>query len=363
MENGLVNLINHMPEDRYRHGIVCVEYSTDFARRITRTSVPVFEMHRSTVGVWGLRRALYRLFKEQRPALVHSRNMSGLDALAPARLAGCQTVHGEHGWDVDNLHGEAFKPALLRRLHKPLIDHYITVSGDLERFLRDRIGVPGNRISHICNGVNTDQFRPATGSQRDFLPPHFQGQDTLLIGTVGRLQAVKDQTTLLNAFSQLVQEDPENAARLRLVIAGDGPLRAALAQQARDLGIADACHFTGSIDNVAETLQALDLFVLPSLNEGISNTVLEAMATGLPLLVSNVGGNPELVREGDNGSLFEAGDVAGLSELLRRYSSNPELRGRVGQAARQAAVNEFSLHTMVNRYQQVYDQLLSPDSA
>ena len=111
MENGLVNLVNHLPATAFRHLIVCVEdFSPAFRARIQRPDVEVMALHRSQIGVWALRRALYALCRKRRPALVHSRNLSGLDAVLPARLAGVPCVHSEHGWDIDNLQGRAFKP-------------------------------------------------------------------------------------------------------------------------------------------------------------------------------------------------------------------------------------------------------------
>ncbi|MEG1052070.1 MAG: glycosyltransferase, partial [Janthinobacterium sp.] len=114
LENGVVNLINHMPESAFRHGIVCIEDYSDFRDRIVRRDVPVIALKRSRIGVWAMRRELYKLCRTLRPAILHTRNQSALDALLPARLAGVRhAVHGEHGWDVDNLRGDRWKPALL----------------------------------------------------------------------------------------------------------------------------------------------------------------------------------------------------------------------------------------------------------
>jgi sugar transferase (PEP-CTERM/EpsH1 system associated) len=358
MENGLVNLINNMPSASYRHAIACVEDYSDFRERITRADVEVFALHRSRIGLWRLRRELFRLCRELRPAIVHSRNQSGLDALLPARLAGVKhCVHGEHGWEATNLYGDAWKPIVLRKLHSPLVSRYVTVSKDLERFLVRRVGVAAARITHICNGVDTGRFAPAVERQRAWLPAEFRAQALILIGTVGRLQPVKDQATLLRAFSQLVGEQPHLRERLRLLIVGGGPLETDLRSLADSLGIAALTFFTGARDNVADALQALDVFVLPSLNEGISNTLLEAMAAGIPLIASAAGGNVELIEEGLYGRFFATGDVAALSRLLSEYASDGALRQAHGRAARQAAVERFSLTSMVSRYQAVYDQV------
>ena len=139
LENGLVNLINAMPRTAFRHAIACIEDYSSFRDRLADPSVEVVALHRSRIGVWRMRRELFRLFRRLKPAIVHTRNLSGLDAQLPARAAGVRRiVHGEHGWDVDDIHGTGRRPALLRRLHAPLVDRYITVSKDLERYLVQR---------------------------------------------------------------------------------------------------------------------------------------------------------------------------------------------------------------------------------
>lgn len=360
MENGLVNLINHMPASRYRHAIACIEDYSDFRNRITRADVDVIALHRSRVGHWRMRREIFRLCRRLKPAILHTRNMSGLDALLPARLAGvAHCVHGEHGWDVDNLDGTKFKPALLRRLHAPLIERYITVSRHLRDYLVTRVGIKPARIAHICNGVDTERFFPGAHKERAWLPAELRDERLVLIGTVGRIQRVKDQTTLLQAFAQLVAAQPDLKPVVRLVVAGDGPLLDELKVEAQSLNIAELTWFTGALHNVPELLRALDVFVLPSLNEGISNTILEALASGLPVIASAAGGNVELVQDGTCGRLFTPRDVAALSQLLRIYANDAPLRNAHGIAARQHAVANFSLANMLARYQQTYDDVLT----
>jgi len=357
LENGLVNLINRLPEARFRHAVACIEDFSDFRLRLTRADTPVLALHRSRIGVWRLRRRLFSLCRQLQPRIVHSRNQSGLDALLPARLAGVpHCIHGEHGWDVDDLGGRRIKPALLRRVHSPLVDRYITVSADLRNYLVQRLRIPAGRVTQIINGVDVARYVPPSASARQLLPTGFAGPGNLLIGTVGRVQAVKDQETLLRAFACLVSNAGQAGSQARLVIVGDGPLRASLTRLADTLGVASLTWFPGSVSNVPELLQTFDLFVLPSLAEGISNTLLEAMATGLPLLVTATGGNVELVTDGVNGHLFQPGDVAGLGGLLSQYLADPSLLRMHGKAAREMAVGRFSLATMLNNYQTVYEE-------
>jgi len=359
MENGLVNLINRMPAHRYAHAIACIEDHSSFRDRIARPGVEVHALHRSRRGIWGVRRALYGLCRSLRPAIVHSRGLSGLDALVPAWVAGVpHRVHGEHGWDVGDLHGTSRRTTLLRKLHAPFIDRYITVSKDLDRHLRERVGVSGARITQIYNGVDTQRFTPAGDDRSGLLPQGFAPHGTVVFGTVGRLQPVKDQATLIRAYAALAQRHPHARERARLVVVGDGPLQPELRELAATLGVQEGVHFTGALDDVLSALRALDVFVLPSLNEGISNTILEAMGCALPVLATAVGGNVELVDDGTMGHLFAPGDVAALADHMASYVTDDRLRRTHGARARARAEAQFGLERMVDGYVAVYDALM-----
>lgn len=364
MENGLINLVDGLPESEFRHAIACIEDFSDFRQRLRRTDVEVIALDRSRVGIWQVRRRLFALCRRLRPAIAHTRNLSGLDALLPARLAGVPIrVHGEHGWDVDNLRGDRWKPALLRRLHSPLVTRYITVSRHLQRYLVQRVGIAESRITHICNGVDTVRFAPAAERPLVLLPPHLRGEPLFVVGTVGRAQAVKDQATLLRAVARAVAGEPGLRAAMRVAIVGGGPLLEELRTMASALGIADIAWLPGAMEGVPEILQLFDVFAMTSLAEGISNTVLEAMATGLPVLATRVGGNTEIVEDGAWGRHFEPQDVDALAGLLIQYARDPALRRAHAAAARQAALTRYALPVMVERYRQTYASLLAGERA
>ena len=361
MENTLVNLINHTLPAQFRHAVVCVEDFSDFRQRITQRGVEVVALQRSQVGANAVRKAIFDLCRRWRPSIVHSRNLSGLDALLPAWLAGVPVrVHSEHGWDVDNLDGKRFKPALLRRLHRPLVSRYVTVSQDLARFLCQHVGISERNITQIYNGVDTDRFHPLGTDELSPLPPVLATPGAFWVGTVGRIQAVKDQVCLVRAVAALVGQRPALRQVLRLALVGDGPVLPALREQVVQLGLQDIAWLPGSSEQVAQIMRGLDVFVLPSLNEGISNTILEAMASGLPVLASRVGGNPELVADGVTGGLFAPGDVQALSNLLARYLDDRSVWQRHALAARAAASDRFSLQAMMRSYLALYGSLLPP---
>jgi len=172
------------------------------------------------------------------------------------------------------------------------------------------------------------------------------------------MQAVKDQLTLAAAFVQAVKADREVAQRMRLVIAGDGPTRPAVEEMLVQGGVRHLAWLAGERADVPEILRTMDLFVLPSLSEGISNTILEAMATGLPVIATRVGGNAELVEDGLTGELMRPREITALSELLVSYFRDPQRARRHGRAGRIRAERQFSLDRMAAEYDRLYLRLL-----
>ena len=357
MENGLVNLINRTPDAGYRHAIACVEDYSDFRKRLTRTDVEVVPLHRSRIGVWRLRKALFDLCRRLQPAIVHTRGLSGLDALLPARLAGVRScVHGEHGWDVQDLDGKRLKPLILRRLHAPLVSRYVAVSRHLEDYLVSRVGIARSRITRICNGVDTARFTPDGPRAADLPWSVEESSKPFVFGTVGRVNRVKNQGALLEAFARLVAQHSDTRERLRLMIVGNGALLEELRARVAQLGLTDLVWLPGARDDIPCLMRAIDVFVLPSLNEGISNTVLEAMATGLPVIAARVGGNPELV-EGGTGLLYDPGEPRGLLNAMLSYHDNPGAARSDGAAGRTRVNGHYSLDSMVSGYLRLYRDL------
>jgi sugar transferase (PEP-CTERM/EpsH1 system associated) len=364
LENGLVNIINRCPPGRYRHAIICLTQADAFAGRIKVPEVEIIELHKrpghDPALYWRLWRALRRL----RPALVHSRNLAALETqLLGLLMPGVKRVHGEHGRDVHDLDGSNPKYRWMRRLLQPLIHRFIAVSRDLENWLVKQVGIPSRKVTHIYNGVDHARFVSGAGSgsgtaasllPEAFLPP----SGALVLGTVGRLAAVKDQALIIRALSVMLDAQPALRERLRCIMVGDGPMRGALEVAIAEAGLGDVVWLTGDRDDVPALIGCMDLFLLPSLGEGISNTILEAMASGLPVIATDVGGNPELVEQGITGMLFPVGDANALADAILRLDAQPELRARMGKAARARARADFDWGKAVDAYVQVYDDLL-----
>ena len=360
LENGIVNLINHMPEGQYRHGILAMTEVTDFRHRILREDVLFHALHKPPgQGVWQYP-ALMRLFADWAPAVVHTRNLGTLEYQVPAWAAGVPVrIHGEHGRDVGDLDGRRRRYHWLRRAYRPFVQHYLALSRDLASYLDQDIGVPLSKITQVYNGVDAQKFMPAVGGRAALAGSPFGGSDCWLVGTVGRMAEVKNQTLLARAFLLALEWAPALRSRLRLVMVGDGPLRAQ-AQAILDEGGAGALAWLpGERGDVPDVMRGLDCFVLPSLAEGISNTILEAMASGLPVVATAVGGNADLVVDGRNGEIVPASDVQALAASLVRLASNPAQALAMGREGRAIAERRFSMQAMVATYQGLYDRLLT----
>ena len=360
LENGVVNLINRLPADRYRHAVIAMTQVTEFRSRIARDDVRFLALEKAPGHGFREWPRLRKLLEDLRPAIVHTRNIGALEASFPAMIAGVPArLHGEHGWDSADPDGSNWKYRLTRRAYRLSVQHWIALSSQIEIYLRDAIGVPAARLTRICNGVDTDRFRPVLGAREAIANSPFNDPSLWLVGTVGRLQAVKDQVNLVRAVASAVGRSTEARARMRLLIAGDGPQRAEVEAVIEETGMGDHAWLAGMRGDVPCILRGLDVFALPSMAEGISNTILESMACGLPIVATRVGGNPDLIDSGSTGLLVSPADPAELGDALLRLFSDRDTASRLGRAARIECERRFSLDRMVADYAALYDQLLA----
>lgn len=358
MENGIVNLINHMPPERYRHAIVCMAGYSEFHRRLNQP-VELVTLNKRTGNDPGMYGRLFRELRRLKPDIVHTRNLSALEGQVVAAAAGIRSrVHGEHGRDMFDLQGQNRKYNLLRRAIRPLVKRYIPVSKDLQQWLIDTVRVDPARITQIYNGVDSVKFSPRTVPRTDFGTPEFCPPQGFVIGAVGRMAEVKDYPNLVRAFLRLLELAPEARVRARLVILGDGVARAECLALLKQANAEQLAWLPGSRDDIADLMRQFDIFALSSLGEGISNTILEAMACGLPVVATRVGGNGELVDDGITGTLVPSADIEAMAQALLAYFRDNALACRHGAAGRAKIEAQFSMEAMVCGYLGVYDAVL-----
>ena len=358
IENGIMNLIRHMPPERYRHTIVCLKDYADFHRHIKQRGVDIISLGKREGKDLGHYMRMFRTLRALQPDLIHTRNLCGLEGQFVAALAGIKLrVHGEHGRDMADLDGTRLKYQLLRRLLRPLVGHYIAVSADLEHWLVDGVGAAPERVSQIGNGVDSIQFHPRLAPPAALGPEGFMCENSFVIGSVGPMVGIKDFPTLVDAFLRLIASPHPAHQRLRLLIVGDGPTRADCLTMLARAGAAHRAWLPGARSDIAQLMRAMDVFVLPSLAEGSSNTILEAMATGIPVVATAVGGNTELVHAGFTGILVPPRAPELMAAAIADYCRIPDMAARHGMRARAQVIARHSLPAMARSYLAVYDAL------
>ena len=365
LENGVVNLLNSLNSSQFDHTLICLTRAGSFAERIKNNRATIVEIGCSEKSFRFPLLKLAGLFRELDADIVHSRGWGAVDAVFAASVARVSAIlHGEHGREWTDTRGSNWKRNQIRRIIGRLVKRYVIVSDCFRPWLTKECGVKADKIVYIPNGVDTQRFHPVEERADQKLlnvdPPqsgvrNLRRQlglpsEAVLIGSVGRLDPVKDIPTLLHSFSKLLPAFPNS----RLAIVGDGPLREDLRNKARSFRIDHAVCWLGRRNDVPALLQCFDIFVQSSLFEGMSNTILEAMATGLPIIASDTGGNADLVARNCNGFLFPVGDVPSLTGAIRHYLSDEALRKAHASESRRRAARQFGISLMADRYADLY---------
>ncbi len=302
-----------------------------------------FTSLRSLQALHSLHRLRHYL-REERIEIVHSFDPSGnMFAVPVARLAGTTVVLSSQR-SLRSLRGSGQRRIL--RWTDSLVQGTVVNSKAVRTALMEEDGIASERI-HLChNGVDTTRFRPFRRRTHTSAP---------VIGCICVLRPEKGLALLLHAFAQILREYP--LARLRII--GSGPAGPDLQNLSARLGLSQACEFLPTMDQVAEAMQEIDIFVLPSLSEAMSNSLMEAMACGCCAVASDVGGNPELVSHGITGLLFRSGDSTHLASVLGQLLADPTLRLTLGESGCRRMHSEFTLETSAQTMGQIYDFYLN----
>jgi len=349
LENVVVGLINGLEPSLFECTIVSLQ--EPLQHKVNTERAKVVSLDKKGGNDPRLIYRLYRFLRQERPHIVQTHNWGTLlEGALAAKLAGVPVViHAERG----TMDGRRRNLFVQRRLLK-VVDQVLSASEALRQRLAASTGFPYQKIKPIPNGVDVNLFSPRP-TEKQRIRRHLGLELTpIYIGTVANLRPVKNHALLLRVGSRLCQSQEQ----VRFVFAGDGPLKAQLVALAEKLGISAKVQFLGARADIPEVLNALDVFVLPSLSEGMPNAVLEAMACGIPVVATCVGGVPELIEDGNTGLLFPSEDEGRLEAILGNLLRCDTQRRALGEKGRQRVLECFRLERMVNEYQDLYSLLV-----
>lgn len=325
-------------------GITCIESAGELGEALREEGVRVSVVPTPGVRSNFARSPLAAWLRERRPDVVHAHNGAWLKAATAARAAGVpRTVFTHHGLDTrEPWYMRPYTRLAARRTHR-----IAAVSEALRDHLVGRMGLPAASVEVVRNGIDTARFRSgprAEGARARLGVP----AGRRIVGNVARLEPVKDHDLLLRAFALLRERVPDAF----LLLVGDGSLREAVEARAAALGLRGHLRITGIVPDPAPIYREMAAFALSSVTEGTSISILEAMASGVPVAATAVGGNPALV--GGDGLLVPHGDARRLAEALHRLLEEPELAARLSAAARRRVEAEYGRERMLDRYEELY---------
>lgn len=355
-ESGVVKMINDLDEGIFCSSLCCLKATGELQSKLRHPKVKLFELHKEHGNSHFM--SLRKILRVQRVDIIHSRNWGTFfDAVVGARLANTPfIVHGIHGIYSEDIQKMKLRRRLLQRFLSLGAHKLYAVADYLRDYYIRVVGVPPQRISTIYNGVDTETYTVRGAEARREkraelgLPP-----GEILIGSVGSLYWVKDPQTPLEAVVKVLQKrDDVTFLWAGGDRAGDEPLKEKLQAQVKELGVEKKILYLGPRGDVPSILAALDIFVSSSITEGMSNSILEAMASGLPVVATDVGGNSEIIQNREHGYLIPPRRPDILADVLLQLAANRRIRATLGRRARQRVEEKFSRKKMIENYQQMY---------
>lgn len=350
LENMVTNLVNHLDPEHFEPSIISFAPLKPLNNRVDLNHVRVLSLNKKGGNNPLLIYKISKLLKNIGAHIVQTHNWgTALEGILAAKLARVPAIiHAERG----TIEGKK-RNIILQRFLWGLANQVLSVSEAHRKKVTRIVGFPHSQIKAIVNGVDTERFSPKPDIKNEVREKLGLKKDSICIGTVGSLRPVKNQMLLINACKTILPRFEQ----VEILIVGEGSLRSQLMQKVHTLGFSKKIHFLGTQNNIPEILNGLDIFVLPSLNEGMPNAVLEAMACGIPVIASAVGGVPEVINDNENGITIPPENEDQLTTKLITLIENQEKRRVFGTQARKTVQERFSLVQMVSKYETLYQSL------
>ncbi|MBI5375890.1 MAG: glycosyltransferase [Candidatus Schekmanbacteria bacterium] len=352
VERRLVGLLPKL-KDAFNVSVVCIREKGALAHELEEQGIPVHLIHfKGRLHPASLRK-LSKFLRENQTHIVHTHMYRpGISGTISAWLAGVpvviSNVHNVAQWDTK-------RQAFMDRLVNPIRDSVIAVSGEVKKDFIENTGLNEDKCTVIYNGVDTSKFRPDYPGKNRIIEEFKIAEGEKTVVNIARLVAQKDHLTFFKAAAEVIKKYP---GKVRFLIVGGGRAHEEALKAARETGIEGNVIFTGRRNDIPEILSASDISVLSSLKEGFSNVILESMASGKPVVATDVGGNMEAIEEGETGFLVKAGDFNTMSDRILQLFQDENLKKSMGIKARKRAEDFFSIEKMIEKTTNLYFNLL-----
>lgn len=350
IETLILEICRKMDRLKYQPFVCSFFESGKLKGEFEKIDVPVLTAPKTLSLDWKLPFRLAAFMRELDIDVVHTHNPSvWLYGGIAAKLAGLPLVHTAHS--PSDYHSERWN--YIEHLLSYFTQKIVPVSNYVGRYMIKEEGISAQKVRVIYNGVKADEFSVKIDGAEQRKQLGLSAEDFVYL-IVARLTPVKDHATLLSAFKKVKAASP----RAKLLIAGEGPLDAPLKAQAKELGLGDSVRFLGNRRDIAQLHRAANVFVLSSVKEGMPIVLLEAMASKLPVVVTNGGGSPEIVLDRKTGLVVPSQNPDAMAAALSWMEKNPAEAGQMGERGRDRVLEQFTFEKMVNAYYSVYDEAM-----
>jgi sugar transferase (PEP-CTERM/EpsH1 system associated) len=351
--NVVASLVRGMPSQSYRSIVWCLEEADVVGEDLRAEGHQVVDLQKRRRRDFALFFRLAALLRSDRIDIIHCHDeLSWFYGTVGAWLAAMpRVVSTVHGRRFDTSRRHLWEQKVLGSMSTSIVG----VSASLREQVIDEVGISPGKVSIIRNGIKIEPLEKSADRRRQTRKCLGIPESAIVLGCVGRLDPVKNLDLLIEASAGAIHVIPS----LQIIVAGEGPSKEHLMQKTAALGLNDKVHFLGLRKDVSDLLSAIDLYICSSDREGISLSILEAMAAERPVIATAVGGNLELIQHDETGLLIKKGDRDALVQAILSLSLDAQARRRLGQQARQSVEANFSLNRMLLDYDHLYQSMMT----
>ena len=329
----------------------------EFLKEISNSECHIFSLNKKPGNNVNIPLKIARYCRQNNISIIHSLGWATYaEGLIAAKLASKRFIFSYRGKTIEDTVHIPKRRIMAQRFFALLCDQILTNSNVSRQEYAQYIGISAAKISVVYNGVNINKFTPEKSNRSDLKNQLGISDNDIVVGSVARFDPVKNIPELVRAFSGLNKNKHPNC---KLLVIGDGPDRKFIDSLIKTSGIKNSVILPGMKRNIPDWLRIMDIYVQPSIFENIPNAILEAMATGLPVVATDVGGVKEVLKEGQTGILVPLGNTKSMTNAIGSLVNDLELRKKMGVQGRSLACTKYSIEKMVSEYENTYKGLLS----